>query len=378
MSRGKSSPLLPVRVGLLGGGQLARMLVVKGQQMGLTMKVLCANKDEPAAQVTPHVVLGDPNDPKDVLAFAEGVDLLTFESEFFPGEMLAKVAEQTSARIFPSPRVLTQLQDRLTQKAALMDFKVPTAPFMRLETADDLFLATEAFEHRFVLKKRTGGYDGYGTIIVKSESDLEKAFGILEPSKDLWIAEAFVPFQRELAVQLARNRNGDVTIFPMVETQQVDQRLDWLTGPVQKTNFAPFLKNLASFIKKINYVGVIAFELFETKGQLLVNEIAPRVHNSGHATLESCTVDQFTQHLRAILNLKLQKPVSISKGFALVNLIGQGGSSPHFPESLNCHFHWYGKQECRQGRKMGHLTATGDSSRKCLQLLLRERKGFQL
>ena len=378
MSRGKSPPLLPVRVGLLGGGQLARMLILKGHQMGLSMKVLCASKDEPAAQVTPHVVLGDPKNAKDVLAFANHVDLLTFESEFYDGAMLAEVAEQTSVRIFPSPRVLSQLQDRLTQKAALFDLKVPTAPFMRIETADDVFLATEAFENKFVLKKRKGGYDGYGTIIVKSESDLQMAYGILESSKDFWIAEAFVPFQRELAVQLARTPDGEVAVFPMVETHQVDQRLDWLTGPVQKKGSELFLRKLTKFMKSIDYVGVMAFELFEAKGQLLVNEIAPRVHNSGHATLEACTVDQFTQHLRAVLNLSLEKPLPVSKGFALVNLIGQGGSQPRFPRGFQSHLHWYGKQECRKGRKMGHLTITGDSGKKCLQQLLRERKAFQL
>lgn len=364
-----------LRVGLLGGGQLARMLVLKGHEMGLSMHVLCPSATEPAAQVARHHVAGDPHREEDVIAFAKTVDVLTLESEFHSGAMLAG-AEAAGAKILPTPAVIGQLQDRLPQKTLLQKFNVATAPFLAVSSRSELDAAAAHFKNRFVLKKRHGGYDGYGTFVMKKAADLTNPK--IDFAKDSFIAEAFVPFRRELALQVARNPRGHVEFFPLVETRQVDNRLDWLRGPVRHPKLASLKKSLRVFLKRTDYVGVIAFELFDTGRELLVNEIAPRVHNSGHASLEALSVDQFTQHLRAILDLDLATPEPLAKGFALVNLIGAGGGRPSFPSKLSGHLHWYGKSESRAGRKMGHVTLCGPSAEHCLRQLLRERKGFKL
>lgn len=366
------------RVGVLGGGQLARMLVLKGHEMGLTMKVLCKAPSDPAAQVTSHVQIGNPDHLEDVIAFAKTVDVVTLESEFHAGDMLAQ-AQNTAkgTRFSPSPGVIRRLQDRLTQKEALLEHGVPTAPFVSVRGHEDLDVAVKEFKQSFVLKKRQGGYDGYGTLIVRSKADLARARKN-DLGETAWIAEAFVPFKRELAVQIARSTTGKTVLFPLVETHQVDHRLDWLRGPIKHPKFASLAKKLTAFVDDLDYVGVIAFELFDTGRDLLVNEIAPRVHNSGHASLEALTVDQFTQHLRAILGLGLETPKPVTKGFAMVNLIGAGSTAPEGPAKLSGHLHWYGKTESRAGRKMGHLTWIGSSTDEGLKHLLKERKGFAL
>lgn len=365
------------RVGVLGGGQLARMLVLKGHEMGLTMKVLCKSKHDPAAQVTAHATIGDPDDEKDVAAFAAECDVVTLESEFHSGEMLARASAASGTPFRPDPGIIRRLQDRLPQKEALVEHGVPTAPFLSIVNHEDLQIAIDEFQDGFVLKKRTGGYDGYGTVIVRKDADLEAARGA-DLARARWIAEAFVPFKRELAVQIARGTDGRTVVFPLVETKQVDHRLDWLRGPVKHPNFAALSKRLVRFVREIDYVGVIAFELFDTGKNLLVNEIAPRVHNSGHASLEALTVDQFTQHLRAILGHALETPKPLTKGFAMTNLIGAGAEKPAAPAKIAGHLHWYGKSESRRGRKMGHLTLTGVSADACLRQVLKERKGFSL
>lgn len=349
------------------------MLALKAHEMGLVPYVLCPRADEPAAQVAIHVT-GDPNLEADVARFAAQVDLITLESEFHSGEMLGR-AQGAGTRILPSPLVIRELQDRLPQKTLLENFDVPTAPFVAVSNFEDL-LAVSKHLPRFVLKKRQGGYDGYGTFVIKSPKDL--ANPKIDFAKDLFIAEAFIPFKRELAIQVARNPRGQIAFFPLVETRQVDNRLDWLRGPIRHPKLNALKKRIAVFLKKTNYVGVIAFELFDTGRELLVNEIAPRVHNSGHYTLEALSVDQFTQHLRAVLDLDLEEPRPLSKGFALVNLIGAGAAAPEFPAKSSGHLHWYGKRESRAGRKMGHATLAGPSMDRALQTLLRERKGFKL
>lgn len=376
MPPSKSSSIpFGLRVGLLGGGQLARMLVLKGHEMGLTMKVLCKSPADPAAQVTPHVTLGDPDLAADVTAFARTVDVVTLESEFHAGAMLEQAHVSSRTPFHPSPAAIARLQDRLPQKELLVRHGLPTAPFLAVGSAADVESARAKFPRGFVLKKRQHGYDGYGTFIVRTEKDLAQARAF-DVRGTPFIAEGFVKFKRELAVQAARGVDGRVVFFPMVETKQVDRRLDSLTGPVSHRGLPALKTKIAKFLRALDYVGVIAFELFETPQGLLVNEIAPRVHNSGHASLEALSVDQFTQHLRAVCGLRLHEPRVLGRGFAMVNLIGDGGAAAS-PTGLQGHLHWYGKTENRKGRKMGHLTVAGVDPRAGLRLALKERKGFK-
>lgn len=366
------------RLGILGGGQLARMLCLKGHELGLSMHVLSRSAKDPAAQVATQWHGGNPDHAKDVEKFAREVSLVTIESEFHAGDMLAVVQKKTGTPMFPSPSVIRRLQDRLPQKESLQNAGVPTADFMAIHGRDDLELAAKHFRHRFVLKKRMGGYDGYGTFMVRSPKELARWREHLDLATDGFIAEQLIDFRRELAVVMARNSQGQIVSLPFVETCQVDHRLDWLRGPITVRSGTGFLQKLHRYLKEIDYVGTIAFELFDTGHGLIVNEIAPRVHNSGHASLEALTCDQFTLHLKAGLGDQLPQPALVSPQFAMVNLIGQGADQAQASRQTTCHLHWYGKHESRKGRKMGHLTWVGRNAKSGLALLTKERKGFKL
>lgn len=361
---------LGLKIGILGGGQLARMLIIEGHKLGFSMSVLCSRVDEPAAQVTWNVSLGDPNKLEDVLNFARGKDVLTIESEFLDANLLAQAAKHTP--MWPTPEHLATLQDRLPQKQLLQKYKIPTADFIAVSSPAELEQAKRKFKE-FVLKKRQGGYDGYGTFIFRAKDAVEN----FDLKGGTYIAEKFIPFKREVAVQFTRSRNGDLVAFPLVETKQVDNRLDWLRGPVKHGKFADLSKKISKMLTQMNYVGTIAFELFDSPTGLLVNEIAPRVHNSGHYSLEALTLNQFAAHLQAVAGWPLAKPVPLAKAFAMVNLIGGGQKEISVELPFAGHLHWYGKKESRAGRKMGHVTLTGPSAAPLLTALLKTRKGIQ-
>ncbi|MBX3042052.1 MAG: ATP-grasp domain-containing protein [Bdellovibrionaceae bacterium] len=354
------------------------MLALKGQELGLEMHVLSPQASDPAAQVTRHWHQGSPDHAEDLASFFRQVDVVTVESEFHEATSLASAEKSSGTKLFPSAQNLGTLQDRLPQKDLLKASGLRTAPFFAVDTWADMDRAFEAFKGAFVLKKRRGGYDGYGTFIVRSKKDLERLKISFDPTQSPCIAEAFVPFVRELALVVARNPQGEIAVLPLVETHQVDSRLDWLKGPVRHPGLKTLQKGLEKFLKKIDYVGTIAFELFETKDRLLwINEVAPRVHNSGHYSLEAVEMDQFRLHLMAILGKSLTAELSV-KAFAMTNLIGSGAATPEAPENLTGHLHWYGKNESRKGRKMGHVTYVGASSSALLKKALKERKGFKL
>jgi 5-(carboxyamino)imidazole ribonucleotide synthase len=307
--------------------------------------------------------------------------VVALESEFISGTMLDGVfRNHRTARIFPYPVTIQMLQDRKTQKEVLLKYGLNTAPFMAVNSVSDLKAAYERFDGTFVLKRRFGGFDGRGTRIIESRADYEKALEIdfRDPKcQPGFIAEELMPFEKELAIQVALNRQGQFVSFPMVETVQTSFQLDYLLGPIMDPGrLEPLLEKIYEFLKAIHYVGLIAFELFLVRGQLWINEIAPRVHNSGHHTLNTCNVDQFTTHLRAIHGYDLIQPHCHSH-FAMVNLIGTGPENVELPISNVGHSHWYGKSG-RKGRKLGHITLLGRDKNQCLDVLLRERANFVL
>jgi 5-(carboxyamino)imidazole ribonucleotide synthase len=376
------------RVGLLGGGQLARMLALEGARMGLEMHVLSSSPSDPAAQVTSHWMKGDLSDTVALTEFFKRVDFVTIESEFIdPGVVLAAEAE-SGRNLTPALRLVAELSDRLKQKTWLENFKIPTSPFTALlkpMDAESFFATTgETRDRGVVLKKRRFGYDGYGTFIVRSQKELET--WLIENSAHVndFIVEKFVPFRRELALQFAINGHGQICEFPLVEWRARNSKCHWVQGPVT----LPASRRLNGLKKKIRralvtsgYVGFIAFELFDTGREILVNEVAPRVHNSAHHSLESLCLNQFSAHLRAIMNLDLpQQPAPASKGFAMVNLIGTSEQEPLLPaRAVNeVFFHWYGKSENRLGRKMGHMTRLADKGPEALKKLLTLEKKMGL
>lgn len=368
-----------LKVGILGGGQLSRMLCLAGAPLGLEMHVLSANADDPAAQVTGFWHKGNIKNKKSLVSFLNKVDVATFESEFLDADILTEAMKKTSCRIFPSVKAMSQLQDRLTQKKLLDKYSLPTSPYVQV---DDLSSLPEVFKNLgpFVLKTRRDGYDGYGTTIVKTAKQAIAARKTVPKNPNAWIAEKFIPFDREVAVMAFRSRNSskDCLTFPFVESLQKDSRCFWVKGPLPEKH-ASMIKKIKSFLNGINYVGAMGIEFFEKDGQLLINELAPRVHNSGHYSQDAFTHCQFTQHLKCIIGIALGSPTKTSKAFAMINLLGDSEKPASWPSQLldQGKLHWYGKTQSRVGRKMGHINTLADSPDKALKEVLRMRKGVK-
>ena len=366
----KSWPMAS-RVGILGGGQLARMLAHAGQQMGFEVHVLCSEAHEPAAQVTSFCQLGSIEQPEVLKKFLGEIDFLTFESEFVDMDLLEKVAGEFAKPpvIFPAISVMRNLQSRRSQKELLVKEKLPTADFIVVSTALDLALAWKKFPRGFVLKKNRGGYDGNGTFYVRSEADLKN---LSENFPGLCIAEKLISFKREMAVTAVCGEK-DFFFLPLVESKQTQSRCDWVQGPAKHPAWTKLGKKIQAALKKMHYRGVISFELFDTGKELLINEVAPRVHNSAHYSINALSSSQFDLHLMAGMGLRLAPPKVLGKKFLMTNLVGESKNNFIFPNDLNGHLHWYGKKENRPGRKMGHLNYLDTS----LPLALKERKRIQ-
>lgn len=366
------------RIGIIGGGQLARMLALACHEMGLIPVVLTENATDSAAQVAPRSRLGTVRDPKAFREFLENVDVVTFESEFIdiPTEGTYAFVREHAAKFFPALPLMAELQDRRSQKLLLTEYKIPTAPFRVVEDLDELLGAIHDIGFPCVLKKARGGYDGFGTFVLKNQDALVD-FTAGQKWPGPCILEAFVPFRRELAVLFARSASGAFIQFPLVQSHQEDHRCDWVLGPMK----SPHLKKLHAAFRRMmtstGYVGLLAVELFETPKGLFVNELAPRVHNTGHYSQDALSESQFHLHLRSGLGQKIVAPAPRAPAFVMANLVGASERAFAFPEDLEGRLHWYGKQHNRPGRKMGHVNYVGKNGAALLKLALKERKGIR-
>lgn len=372
---------LGTRLGILGGGQLARMLALCSYPYHILPQVYAKDQNEPAAQVTPHCYTGDPQDLQALQNFLSRCDVVTFESEFLDASLLEKLSRETLVPIYPSPALMGLLQDRLTQKQLLFKYKIPTAPYLEVNSWND-FQKVKALASEVVLKQRRFGYDGYGTFFMKASATESTWKDVQTKSAHGFIAETKILFKRELALLLARDRHGQVIDFPLVQSKQTKARCDWVIGPVKHKKEAALRKVLKHFLKKIDYVGVMAFELFDTGKELLVNEIAPRVHNSGHYSIDALTLSQFQAHVLAVTGYKLPTPKTLST-FAMANLLGESSKTPHwnqdwFQKNPQVHLHWYGKLENRPHRKMGHINCLGATPQEALKKSLLARRKVTL
>lgn len=366
-------------LGILGGGQLARMMALKAHEMGIPVAILSENANDPAAQVTDNWHQGDLKSKHDLENFLNSCALVTFESEFLDAELLKDLSQKTKTPIFPRPQHMATLQDRLTQKKLLEKHKLPTSAFMAVSTEKEAVKAFDFFSGSLVFKKRRFGYDGYGTFIVRSKKELTSFLPELQKNPIGFIAEKFIPFERELAIMVIRSRSGSAFHLPFVETLQENSRCLWVKGPLQETpKLRSLAKKLTQFIDEIGYVGALGIELFDTGKELLINELAPRVHNSGHYSVDALTDDQFSLHVKSVMGLAVDKPRLLSPGFAMYNLLGASTREPKWTLASDIHLHWYGKVENRPGRKMGHINALGSSAEAALKLAQFRRKDFKL
>ena len=347
------------RLGILGGGQLGRMFIQEAINYNIHVHIMDNNENVPSFQICSSFTKGDITNYDDVLAFGKTLDVLTVEIENVNVDALYTL-EKLGVKIFPQPRVLEIIKDKGLQKEFYKNNNIPTSEFKLLEENPDLITLKSYLP--FVQKLRTGGYDGKGVQVIKTEGDLNFAFN--DPS----IAEDLVPFVKELSVIVARNENGDTAVYPTVECEFNDANLvEFLFSPADiSAEIEEKAKNLAiDIISKLDMVGLLAVELFLLKnGELLVNEIAPRPHNSGHHTIECNDTSQFEQHLRSILNMPLGSTEIVRFG-TMINLIGSenGKASYHgINEAIKIpgvHIHLYGKEFSKKNRKMGHVTITG-------------------
>lgn len=368
-------------IGLLGGGQLARMIALKARQMGLKTIVLCEHKNEPAALVASEVIFGSLKSEHDLKELISKADIVTFESEFIPAALLRKSMAGFSAIrrkncIAPSLDCLAGLQDRLRQKEWLCDYNIPTLDHVKINSKEDINLAFRAFEQKIVFKRRIGGYDGYGTFIVKSQNELNQFRTHFKGEESQFIIEPFRTFKSEKSLIFARTMKGEICVLPMITSVQKNNQCDYVVGPTSHPKQNKMIEKIKFFLNDINYVGVIAFELFDFGNELVVNEIAPRVHNTGHFSQEALNVDQFELHLRCLLGLKLPKIVLKQPAFVMVNLLGQSARHPAIKTFPSGALHWYEKLENRPRRKMGHINYIGKNKKQLLELALKERKGI--
>jgi 5-(carboxyamino)imidazole ribonucleotide synthase len=352
-----------MHIGILGGGQLARMLVQEAQKLGLNATPLCQGATDPAALVSPeHSLLS-------LEEFCKDKDLITFESEFIDVNKLKFTKDSCS----PNLEAMGLLQDRKTQKELLEKYKIPVVPWL-VPTEQEDWLAQNP---DWVLKSRRNGYDGYGTHYVSSPADWKKL--LLKSSADDFIAERKIQFKRELAVTLFRSKDGSLGHFPLVEWKAKDSKCHWVKGPVKHHGLTAMTQQFYRLMKAIDFVGVLAVEMFDANSKLYINEVAPRVHNSCHYSLNAMPMNQFRVHLMCLLGERLPRKIeSESRGFAMVNLIGKSNAEATWQDPAHAFLHWYGKTENRPGRKMGHLNTLGKSPDEALKLALNALKRFQL
>ena len=347
------------QLGVLGGGQLGRMLIQETINYDVHVHSLDPDVNAPCKDVSHSFTIGSLNDFEDVYQFGKDKDVLTVEIENVSIEALEKL-ESEGVKVFPQPRVLKIIRDKGLQKQFYADNNIPTPDFYLVENKEDInkYIA----EFPFMQKMRTGGYDGKGVTPLRSESDLITAFEV--PS----VLEKFVDFEKELSVIVARNENGDTKVYPTVECEFSPEAnlVEFLFSPADvSADIEIAAEKLAiDIIDKLGMVGILAVELFLTKsGELLVNEIAPRPHNSGHHTIECNVTSQFEQHMRSVLNLPLGDTRIIQPG-VMINLLGEKGYQGSaiyqgLEEAIalsGVKPHIYGKEETKSFRKMGHIT----------------------
>lgn len=368
-----------MKIGVIGGGQLGRMLALQGADLGFEVHIYSEHSDDPAAQVTRFWHQGKIGEQEKLNAFFQKVDVVTFESEFIPPGPVAEAVQRTKVPVRPAFDLIALLSDRATQKDLLIKNKVPTADFVVVSSASELENFFRQHKKGMVGKQRLFGYDGYGTFILKSSADLQNFLQDHGGRLNDFIFEPIVPFRRELAISLARDGSGHVIFLPLVEWKARDKKCHWVKGPAKHKALSAVKNRLKAFVNKTDYRGLITFELFDVGNGLLVNEVAPRVHNSAHYSLNGLSRDQFQLHLLAVATDTLTgDPQPLTGGFAMVNLVGRTNEAPRLETTKQGFLHWYGKKENRPGRKMGHINAVAKSADEALKLALNEEKKFKL
>ncbi|WP_020563354.1 5-(carboxyamino)imidazole ribonucleotide synthase [Methylosarcina fibrata] len=351
-----------MKVGILGAGQLARMIALAGYPLGLDFVFLDPSGDACANKLGEHLH-GDYQDPRLLAQLAESADVVTYEFENVSADVAEFLTSHT--RVHPSPKALAVAQDRLIEKNFFRSLEIPTPEFAPVDSLEDLEQAMASIGYPAILKSRRLGYDGKGQSMLKSEADLRPAWELLEGAPA--IVEGFVPFDREVSVIAVRGVNGSMAFYPLSENLHrggILRVARSCAGDAMQSQAEAYVSRL---MDALGYVGVLALELFETGGRLIANEFAPRVHNSGHWTIEGAETSQFENHLRAILGLPLGSTAPVGKS-AMVNFIGGLPEPQEVLALAQTHLHLYDKAP-RKGRKVAHATVRAETSEQLSSLL---------
>ena len=346
-----------MKIGVLGAGQLGRMLALSAYPLGHQMRFLALSEEDPSSLLGKTFIHN--NNPEMVSNFADSSDIVTYESENTDVTIVNEISKNT--KVYPSDKSLYISQHRVREKALLDRLKIPCAPYQMVNSLDDLKSAIKNIGIPSILKTATDGYDGKGQFLIKSESQIDEAWEKMSGVDA--ILEGFINFKRELSLIAVRGIDGSLEYYPLVENSHHEGILRQTLAPAQ--NISVSLQNkaeeyMSSLLKEIKHIGVLTIELFESDDGLLVNEIAPRVHNSGHWTIEGAQTSQFENHIRAITESPLGQTTMTSKFSAMINIIGVHGPIQKVLETKNAHLHLYNKAE-RTGRKLGHITLTSNS-----------------
>jgi len=351
-------------IGVVGGGQLARMLVQAAAERQVPIAVQTSKPADPAAGLASRLVAADPTDVAGTRELVVGCDGITFENEWVNIDALLPL-EQQGVRFRPSLAALSPLVDKLSQRQLLDDLAIPSPPWCPLSLISPAQPALpQGWTFPVMAKASRGGYDGKGTLVLRDIDALAQLLRAV-PADD-WLLESWVDYELELALVVSRDQRGRIRHFPLVQTHQHQQVCDWVLAPAPvDPSVAALAYNVAaSLMTKLGYVGVLALEFFYGPAGLQVNEIAPRTHNSGHFSIEACTSSQFDQQLCIAAGLPVPDPELNSRGALMVNLLGLDPER-HAPldqrlQALEAmpglHLHWYGKSPETPGRKLGHVT----------------------
>lgn len=362
-----------VTIGILGGGQLARMTIEAANRLNFKVATAENHEDSPAGQIASFEIVGKWNDQAVLDSLVQTCDVITLENEFVDSEILQWLEAQ-GLPVYPSALTLRLVQDKALQKQTLRGSGLPVPAFAKIETAEEIEKFADEYGWPLILKARRNGYDGKGNWKLDSAADI--ATGMEKLGGQGLMVEAWVNYQKELAMMVARRPGGETAIYPLVETVQKNHICHTVTAPAQvPPSAADKATEIArKAIEAIQGVGVFGVEMFLTvEGEVLINELAPRPHNSGHYTIEACPSSQFDNLIRAILDLPLGSTRLIAPA-AMVNLLGEN-DRPGGPDGLaealavaGVQVHLYGKAASRPGRKMGHVTALGSSPAEALEL----------
>ncbi len=376
------------RIAILGGGQLARMSAYAAYRLGCEVGIVARpGDDSPALLTASERFVGKWSDRALLNAVAAYADVVLLENEFIAPDILRYLEEMGQAAVVPSAHTIALIQDKLLQKNALAQAGLPVPRFAAVDSPDAVAELSQQFGLPLVLKCRTNGYDGYGNELIRSVDDIVRAWEKLIQRGSRLMVEEFVPFTKELAVLAARNQRGDEVVYPVVETIQEAQVCHTVLAPadVSATTAAGVTRLARQVLEVIAGTGIFGIELFlRDDGAVLINEIAPRPHNSGHYTIEACETSQFENHIRAGLNLPLGAVRLRTPAAVMVNLLG-GVDAPARPTGLaealqvpGVTVHLYGKKISRPRRKMGHVTALGDDQMETRERALRAARAIAI